>query len=214
MATQGKVFFLTGINGAGKDTHAPLLASRISAVGVLPGNFVYAPTISPASAGFRRAVLEGEPESPFAELLGYMAQHAESASVIAKMRSELPQHLVINRGPETCLAYNGYGHFGPNDWQLGIASDIFRNLREEYYRFSRFIFLDVDIPTSRARSAKQAESDYIQERGDEYFRRLIKGYREMARFAEWWTIDASGTIQEVQELIWAQVEPYLQEDVK
>lgn len=202
---KGTLIILTGINGAGKDTLAPLVAERLDGVGGLPSQFIYAPKVTPSSTAFRAAVLEGRPESLFAEFLGYMAQHAESAKYLADLREREPQHLVINRGPETALIYNAVANQLPES-QRAIARDIYYEITGILLPTAT-VLLEVSLEESRHRSAQQAETDYIQERGDEYYRRMIDGYQSLAAADpdQWAVIDANQPVDTVLDAIQTQV---------
>lgn len=194
---KARLIILTGINGAGKDTLAPLVAGLLDGVGDLPAQFIYAPTVTSSSTAFRSAILDGKPQSPFAEFLGYMAQHAESAHYIADLLRRKPQHLVINRGPETALVYNAIGNQLPAA-QMRIARRIYPEIAA-ILQPTNTVLLDVSLEVSRQRAAQQPETDHIQDRGDDYFLRMIRAYRALAKAnpAIWSTVDASQSVEQV-----------------
>jgi|GEM_PF-3958619 len=208
MTSQPLLVVLTGINGAGKDTLAPLVAEWLDGQQGYPAQFIYAPKVTPSSTAFRQAVLDGRPQSPLAETLGYYAQHAESDRYLAELQRTRPQHLVINRGPETTLVYNAIANELKGD-ALKLAYLAYDVIAAELQP-TITLLLSVDLPTSRARAALQAETDYIQERDDAYYERMIAAYRDLAETRpNWETVDARAPVADTLQQVKACLRKYL-----
>ncbi len=208
MQTKPLLVVLTGINGAGKDTLAPLVADWLDGQAGYPAEFIYAPKVTPASTAFRQAVLDGKPQSPLAETLGYFAQHAESDTHLASLRHTSPRHLVINRGPETTLVYNAIANRLEGE-ALALAYSAYEVI-EQILDPTIVILLEIDLATSRARSAQQAETDHIQERDNAYYRRMIDAYAHLkSTRPNWVGVDAMVGVSGVFKQIKDRLRPFL-----
>lgn len=64
------------------------------------------------------------------------------------------------------------------------------------------ILLDISPETSIKRRAAETNGDPFDKQNEDYFRRLIAGYREMAQEGwgglKWYMVNGEGTIEEVQ----------------
>jgi thymidylate kinase len=208
MAIKPLLIVLTGINGSGKGTLGEKTAQWLQAETGLPARCIYAPQATPIAAAFQAAVFM-KPGSDLAELLGYYAQHAESDQYIAGLRSERPQHLVVDRGPETTLAYNAMAKDLPPAQQR-LARELYVQIRQ-ILQPDLTILLDIDASTARKRSAQQATSDHIQDRNDAYYERVIRAYGQLAgTLPGWATVDARASIDENFKRVIACIEPLLQ----
>ncbi|MDA0207697.1 MAG: dTMP kinase [Acidobacteria bacterium] len=212
MASRGLFLTLEGVDGCGKTTQLELLISRLQATGRDPVR-VQEPGGTRIGLEIRRILLDkaNTDLDPTAELLLYFASRAQNIAEAIRPALARGQVVVADRFTDATMAYQGYGR--------GMGADVVRKIEAIAcggLRPDLTLWLDIDpeVGVNRALernpSAKTDETRMEQE-GREFYQRVYQGYQEIAeaepeRVAR---IDASGTIEQVADLIWAKVDAVL-----
>lgn len=209
---RGKFITFEGGEGCGKSTQVRRLKTALERKG-LTVLLTREPGGTPIAERIRR-VLKDEADDPpcdRTELLLFLAARAQLVRNVIRPALEAGTWVVSDRFSDSTLAYQGYGR--------GLPLEVIREANDfacEGLKPDRTILLDVDPETSRARmrgreAATNTTADRIERAGEDFHLRLRKGFLEMAaaepgRIA---TIDASGTEDEVWEMVWKSLTPML-----
>lgn len=203
---KGKLIVLEGPEGGGKTTQAERLIKRLEQAGHNvktwrePGGTVLGEYI--------RDILKhdaaGECPTSRAELFLFEAARAQIVEKLIDPALEAGNHVVLDRFYDSTTAYQGYGRgMDPNElYDLhmiatgGLEPDI-------------SILLDIDAAfgLNRVRGRNMGLSDRFDDERLEFHQRVAKGYREIASGSprNWVVIDASQTVEQVEEQIWKYV---------
>lgn len=130
-----------------------------------------------------------------AEALIVAADRAQHLAEVVRPALAVGRHVVSDRSVYSTLAYQGYGR--------GLAIDELRTLNG--WAMGRtwpdlVILLTVPNEVTVARMNKR-ELDRFERAGDDFHTRVEAGFAEMADDDLWVTVDASGPIDEVTEII-------------
>lgn len=212
MASRGFFLTLEGVDGCGKTTQLELLIARLKAAGRDPVR-VQEPGGTRIGLEIRKILLDkaNADLDPTAELLLYFASRAQNIAEVIRPALTRGQVVVADRFTDATMAYQGYGRGLGVEAVRAVEAIACGGLRPDLT-----LWLDIDpaVGVNRALernpSAKNDETRMEQE-GREFYRRVYAGYQEIAaaepeRVAR---IDASGTIEEVADLIWAKVNAVL-----
>ena len=203
---------MEGLDGCGKSTQLTMLAAQLRGQG-----YAVLETREPggtaAGLAIRELVMNASPGalSPLTELtlmFAARAQHIDEVILPALGRGEL---VLCDRYADSTVAYQGYGH--------GIALETIVTLERLLCRGVRpdlTLLLDIDAPTSiqrtgaRNRQASQPHTRFEQE-GLEFFERVRRGYREIARQEpeRVRVLDATVSIDELQVAVRRAVKEFL-----
>ena len=128
------------------------------------------------------------------ELLLFLAARAQLVKNVIRPALEAGKWVVSDRFSDSTIAYQGYGRGLP----LDILKDM-NNFACEGLKPDLTLLLDVTPETSHARMHQREEatnttSDRIELAGDEFHRRLRRGFAELAKVCpeRIVTIDANG----------------------
>ncbi len=202
--TRGLFISFEGIDGGGKSTQMVRLVARLRQLGrhvvesAEPGG-------SRISRRIREVLLDpATPElSPTTEILLYFAARAQNVDELIRPGVASGAIIISDRFTDSTLAYQGSGR--------GLGEELVRQLDRIACRGVKpdlTLCLDIDLATSAARAKKR---DRLEEEPDQ-FRALVRdAYHRMAaaepnRFR---LIDASGTPDEVEQLVWEAVAPHV-----
>ena len=191
--TRGRFIVLDGIDGAGKSTQIARLADWLRSRGLAvttcrdPG--------STAAGDAVRAILLDRHDlhlAPTAEMLLYMAARAQLVAEVVSPALDRGDWVVSDRYLLANVVYQG--HAG------GLDPDVVRQVGAVAtggVMPDLVVVLDVDLETAAARLTRPL--DKLENRGDDYRRRLREGFRteaarDPARIA---VVDAADTIDEV-----------------
>ena len=189
----GKFIVLDGPDGCGKSTQARLLAEWLGGQGIAtvqlrdPGDTVIGEQI-------RHILLRPEHGAmdTRTELLLYMAARAQLwAEKIGPAIAE-GKCVVLDRWLSSTCAYQGYaGGFGM-DKVMRIGEDCLERVWPDLT-----IVLDVDLETASRRLKR--ELDRMEQKGDGYHEKVRRGFLELARRREEFSVvDAAGDIETVR----------------
>jgi dTMP kinase len=197
MSSIGRYLALEGVEGCGKSTAARMLAEDLNAV------------LTREHGGTRigRKVREivADPEhqelDARAEALLIAGDRAQHLAELVAPALDGGRHVVSDRTVYSSLAYQGYGRGldlatirSINDWALhGRWPDL-------------VIFLEVS-PNVQAERLRHRNLDRFELAGDEFFERVLQGFREMAAADpdRWVVVNADGRPGDVHVAIRAQV---------
>lgn len=198
----GRFLVLEGIDGAGKSSQLAPLVAWLRAAGRIvttcrdPG--------STAAGDAIRAILLDRHDlhtSPTAEMLLYMAARAQLVAEVVRPALDRGEWVVSDRYLPANVVYQG--HAG------GLDPDVIREVGAVAtggLEPDLVIVLDVDLETASRRLARPL--DKLENRGDDYRRRLRAGYaaeaaRRPDRFA---IVDGAADVDTVQRSLRAAVE--------
>jgi dTMP kinase len=190
-----------GIDFSGKSTQAQLAADRFRSAGrqVL---YIREPGGTVLSERIRALLLDSRDLAvhPVSELLLFSAARAELTAAVIIPALHEGKVVVCDRFYDSTTAYQGYGR--------GLPLDDVRAL----HRFCTqgttpdlTLFVDVDASEIRARKEKAGhDPDRMESAGEDFFRRVAEGYREIAREepGRVVVVDGSGPIGRTHETIW------------
>ena len=209
---RGRFITFEGGEGCGKSTQIRRLAAALAAAGKKvvttrePGGTRIGEQV--------RALLKDEREDPpcaRGELLLFLSARAQLVEKVIRPALAAGDWVLSDRFSDSTIAYQGYGRGLDLDGLAtpdavgcdGLSPDI-------------TFLLDVDPATSRMRmrqreAATNTVPDRIEAAGEEFHRRLARGFRELAAAepGRIVTIDGSGTVEEVGDRVWMSIKPLL-----
>jgi dTMP kinase len=200
-AGRGRFIALDGMDGAGKSSQIAALVRWLEGVGRTVVT-CRDPGATPAGDAIRAILLDRHDlhVSPTAEMLLYMAARAQLVAEVVAPALDRGDWVISDRYLLANIVYQGHaGGLDPEAIrQVGriATANIMPDL---------VLVLDVDLETAARRLARPL--DKLENRGDDYRRRLRSGFlAEADRAPETITvIDAAGTIDEVAARIRAAV---------
>lgn len=193
-----------GVDGCGKSAQSRLLADRLGGIWTRePGG---------TSLGQSLRVLLLAPDSkldPRTELFLMNADRVQHMAEVILPTLAAGQHVVSDRCYVSSIVYQGYCY----GMSLTDAQAVCELAMGEVAPH-RIFFLDIDMEHIRARRGGEGHdtTDKFELEADDFRARAITAYRAEAQRAAHFNgvlIDARGSIEEVQESIWAHVEPLL-----
>lgn len=209
---RGKFITFEGGEGAGKSTQIKLLEAELKKRGIEvvltrePGGTRLSEKV--------RSLLKDELEDPpcdRSELLLFLAARAQLVKNVIKPALERGAWVLSDRFSDSTFAYQGYGR-GLDLKILRLANDFACDGLKSDLTLLMEISSEESLKRMRSReSATGTVADRIENAGDDFHSRLRFGFKDLAaqepeRIK---TIDASGTIEEVQEKIWKRVQPLI-----
>ena len=202
---RGKFITFEGGEGCGKSTQVKRLKEALEKTGV-EVLLTREPGGTWLSEEIRHLIKDQTTDAPCdrSELLLFLAARAQLVKNVIRPALEAGKWVVSDRFSDSTIAYQGYGRGLP----LDILKDM-NNFACEGLKPDLTLLLDVTPETSHARMHQREEatnttSDRIELAGDEFHRRLRRGFAELAKVCpeRIVTIDANGTVDEVWETVW------------
>ena len=202
---RGKFITFEGGEGCGKSTQVKRLKEALEKTGV-EVLLTREPGGTWLSEEIRHLIKDQTTDAPCdrSELLLFLAARAQLVKNVIRPALEAGKWVVSDRFSDSTIAYQGYGRGLP----LDILKDM-NNFACEGLKPDLTLLLDVTQETSRARMHRREEAtnttaDRIELAGDEFHRRLRRGFAELAKVCpeRIVTIDANGTVDEVWENVW------------
>jgi thymidylate kinase len=207
MPQRGKLIILTGINGVGKDEQAARLTERVEQAGRHLEN-MHVLKSCPGVTAMRSLVLGEETHfsSKMAEALAFFSMHYESAEQVVKPLVSSGGVVLLNRGPETTFVYNilGNGLEDSSPELFSLYEGVMKILSPDLV-----ILLDTSVAVAKERMVKQSETDGWQNSDTAAYELRRKHFLKLAEQPNWKIVDATPSIDEVSESIWALVQPIL-----
>lgn len=212
-----KSAFITfeGGEGSGKSTQIKRLAKRLKDRG-LPVVTTREPGGTPGAEEIRKLLVEGEPGRwlPITETLLIAAARADHVNRLIKPKLADGNIVLSDRFYDSSLAYQGTG--------LGLGVEKVLEIQKMAFGdFKPDLTLILDVPTelglNRAVSrevANGSNEDRYEKMGDSFHDALHETYMDIARTEpeRCRIIDASGTMDEIEDDIWHQVSTFLKLD--
>lgn len=210
--TTGVFITFEGTEGCGKTTQIGRLAERLRGLGRVvrevrePGGTALGEEIrhtlkhSPA----------GRAMTPEAELLLMNAARAQLVREVIRPALASGEVVLCDRYYHSTLAYQGWGRQMDLEWVRRIIDFAVGSTRPDLT-----LLFEVPPETSVARQrgrldpSRPAPPDRFEEAGDAFFARVAEGYRVLASEepGRVRVIDAVGTVEAVEERVWAVVGP-------
>ncbi len=166
---------------------------------------------TPLGRQLRKAFLEtGETVAPMAELLAFAADRAQHVEFLIRPALAKGRIVISDRFADATFAYQGAGRGFPEEKVLQVIELATDGLKPDLT-----LFLDISVETAIARMAVREEAHSVKNRMDketaEFYSRVMQAYRGIAerepeRFI---LIDASGTVDSIQEKVAEKVKPIL-----
>jgi len=201
---RGKFITLEGVDGAGKSTLVPWIATRLRR----PGREVLVtrePGGTPLAEKLRALVL-GEPMDPLPETLLMFAARFDHVRQVIEPVLARGGWVVCDRFTDATFAYQGGGKGVATDLIRGLAHSVHPDLAPD-----QTLVFDCSYEVSRSRLGASGRTlDRFEAEGRAFFDRVRAAYRALAAAEpeRMHVIDGSRTSNEVQ----AEVEKYLLND--
>lgn len=189
-----------GVEGVGKSTQASLLARRIESELQREVVLTREPGGTPLAEKLRELVLSSdtEPIDERSEALIMAAARASHVSQLIFPSISRGSFVVCDRFGGSYLAYQGFGR--------GLDLDILRMIAHfASYAIEPDITFLLVIDPALAMERKGVTRDRIETESEEFFLRVAHGYSELALSDSWITLDASLSVEELHEEIFAAV---------
>lgn len=192
MTTRGRFIVFEGGEGSGKSTQAHLLAEHLDALLTRePGGTAIAERI--------RELLLHSGDLHLAdrtELLLMVAARAQHVDELIEPTLSAGRDVVCDRFSGSTIAYQGYGRGLPLE-DVVVACEL------ATHGLSPDLTILLDIPDSLAATRRGTVSDRIEAAGADFHQRVMEGFRTLARAegGRWITVEATGTPDEVAELV-------------
>jgi len=209
---QGRFITFEGGEGCGKSTQVGRLAAALEARGVRVVR-VREPGGTPLAEKVRGLLKDelADPPCDRSELLLFLAARAQLVRNVIRPALADGAWVVSDRFSDSTIAYQGYGRRLDIDFIKRANAFACDGLKPDLT-----LLLDVEPQVAAARmrrreAATNTTADRIELAGDEFHARLRAGFLEMAA-AEPERIrrlDANGTPDEVWEMVWKSVTPFL-----
>lgn len=214
---RGYFIVLEGADGSGKTTQARILARKLTSDG-----YTCIATEEPGGTDGGRIIRDiilnpSLPISPKTELFLFLADRAEHVDKVIRPALKDGKIVVCSRYIYSTIVYQGLVRkVAPQDFLLRMnlfaVSDITPDI---------VFYIDV-TPEDGLRKAKEdsltshhyPDGDRIEKEGIEFQQRVREGYRRIAvQFGGIFiTVDGTGGIEEVSEMLYAHVKRRLQDD--
>jgi dTMP kinase len=172
--SRGRFITLEGVDGAGKSSHGPWIATRLKAPGreVLvtrePGGTPVAETL--------RALVLAEPMDALCETLLMFAARADHVARAIAPALERGVWVLCDRFTDSTCAYQGGGKGVPMDLIERLAEHAHPGLKPD-----RTLLFDCSFEVSRARLAAAGRApDRFEGESREFFERVRAAYRRLA----------------------------------
>jgi dTMP kinase len=190
--TRGRFIVFEGGEGSGKSTQAARLATRLDALLTRqPGGTELGSTI-------RSIVLARIDDglSDRAEALLMAADRAQHVEALIEPTLQSGRHVVCDRYIGSSVAYQGYGRGLDVDMVRAVSGWAAGGLWPD-------LTILLVVPDEVAHARRGDASDRIEAAGEEFHRRVARGFREQAEDEpEYWiVVDGTGTPDEVEDRV-------------
>ena len=196
-----------GGEGSGKSTQAERLAQRLRDCGyeVLktyePGGTTLGDELRELLKKHRDVQL-----APESELLLFAAARSQLTREVIRPALQKGTVVICDRYMDSTTAYQGYGRLLPLETVETINEVATGGLRPDLVVF-------LDMPPDESIKRKRQPRDRIEIENASFHQRVRDGYHELARrdHQRWLVINAATLPDQVEQEVWARVEPLLPE---
>ncbi len=209
MADQpGLLITFEGGEGSGKSLQAERLAARLRTAG-RSVTVTREPGGTPLGEAIRPLLLHADETarpSPIAELLLFEAARAQLVAQVIRPALERGEVVVCDRFADSSLAYQGYAR--------GLDLEMIRALNRAATRGlspDLTSLLDLPVEQGLARRGAAGSGNTFDQHPREFHDAVRAGYLALAagETDRWRIVDASGTRDQVEQAVWAAVQPLL-----
>ena len=220
MNERGLYIVLEGHDGTGKTEQAVRLHASLGRYGIRVCNFIVeepdgakdmvtGKSLVPVATELRKIIKNGSLlRSPHTNMSMFNDARRENWLQAIRPALDRGETVVTARNWLSTIAYQGYGEGIPIE---EIEASVRDDVSEEYMNPDLTLILDVtDHAVKKARIGLRGElesPDTFESKDHSFQDRVRHGYVEYARTHNIPIIDASGTKDEVEALIWAKVAP-------
>jgi len=208
---RGRFITLEGTEGVGKSTNLQFIQSILEQHKV-QYQLTREPGGTPLAEEVRELLLANREErvAEDAELLLVFAARAQHLSQVVRPALECGEWVLCDRFTDATFAYQGGGRGLDNQFITQLESMVQRGLQPNLT-----ILLDLPVEVGLARARQRADLDRFENEKIVFFERVRKAYLARAdsdpqRFA---VVDASGTLDQVQQQIRCVLDKYLAENL-
>jgi dTMP kinase len=199
----GRLITLEGGEGAGKSTQARMLADALSELG-LPVLRTREPGGAPGAEFLREVLLSGRIDwSPAAETMLHVAARMEHVARTIRPAIEAGTWVVCDRFHDSTMAYQGYG--------LGVDRSMIEALGS-MVGIVPDLTLVLDVPREVALGRLRGRGgvdDRYERLNDDFHRRVLAGFREIATQSRCVLVDAAQDAALVHETVMGAVRKLL-----
>ena len=199
---RGKFIVFEGVGGSGKTTQIELAKDFLEKKGLKvlttrePGGVEASEKIRELIFALRDKNLVG----PEGQVVLFFAARYLWLNSLVKLALTNGINVLTDRAHTSTAAYQGFAEGGDLDQILKVSEVVMEGVKPD-----AVILLDISPETSIKRRAAETNGDPFDKQNEDYFRRLIAGYREMAQEGwgdlKWYMVNGEGTIEEVQARI-------------
>jgi dTMP kinase len=202
----GMLITFEGLDGSGKSTQARLLVDRLAGEDGFPVvHFIREPGGTEISERIRAILLDrGHSDlDAVTELFLFSASRAQLTNQVIRPALDRAEVVVCDRYDDSTTAYQGFGR----QMDLKAIAGINR-LATGGIRPAVTFFLDVPLAEiARRRDAARKGTDRMEESGEEFYGRVLDGYRQIAAGQKdrYVVLDGTKPVPEVHGRIWEEV---------
>ena len=196
---RGKFIVFEGIGGSGKTTQIELAKNFLEERGLKvlatrePGGVEASEKIRELIFALRERNLIG----PEGQMVLFFAARYLWLNSLVKLALANGINVLTDRAHTSTAAYQGFAEGGDLNQILAVSEVVMEGAKPD-----AVIFLDISQETSIKRRKAETNGDPFDKQGENYLRRLVAGYRKMAKDGwgdlRWYTVDGEGTVEEVQ----------------
>ncbi len=204
---------LEGGEGGGKSTQMPLLQQRFEAAGI-PVLVLREPGGTVISEQIREVVLSAKNTgiANTAEVMLFQAARAQIYHELVLPALAAGKIVLMDRSRDSSVVYQGMVR--------GFGKDLIEKLnnfstQETYPDLT--LLLDVSVQIGLGRRGKTDKMDRLDSAGTPFHEQVRKAYLELAAdnaSGRWMVIDGSGSVTQVQELLWQAIVSRLPKTLK
>ncbi len=193
---RGRYVVLEGGEGVGKTTQAARLARRLDAAGI-DALVVREPGGDPFAEAGRALLLGDLDRAPQTEVLVFNALRAQVLLARILPALEAGRWVVSDRSRLSTIAYQGHGHGVDLAWTRAVC-DACTQLCEPDLE----VVLHADEATASSRRTARGTTDRFERLDAAFHRRVVDGYLAEAARDGLPVVDASGTEDQVEQVLW------------
>ena len=196
--SKGLFISFEGADGSGKSTQYRIFAEYLKSLGfdVL---MTREPGGTPISESIRSIILDpaNTEMSDMTEALLFAASRAQLVSQVIRPAVEQGKIVLCDRFMDSSIAYQGYAR------GLGDCVRIINEYAVQGMQPDITFFLDLKPEDGRKRNTAAGKADRMEQQAIEFHEKVYEAYKSLAQIYKdrFVVIDASGSIEEVQERI-------------